>query len=310
MGDAGSRQRRHRVMQRVRLRRQRGELTRYSFQIRLLIRGALRQRHQHRRVLLLRQLNILQCRADNGIRYRDRSRLVRRLCGEATEIRQREIRQPEKRLKCGKEKFGKELAVAAPMMARADSDTRITGTRLDAACCVTSGCLSPCVSLCGVSATCVPSCQSSRKIFPRRRSGKRARAVAWTIHRRLSRDSPPKFGSKHGLIWLMIGYSLAPLRSLSRSSRAGVGVLQHNRRRNSRRVSLTRRALRARRPPPQAGRWGCVSIHHDLHEVAHLHLGMRVEPVQHAKALGGAVDAGHAVGERFHGVAGRKPDIV
>jgi hypothetical protein len=65
----------------------------------------------------------------------------------------------ERRLKCGKEKrlkFGKALAAAAPMTAKADKDTNIAGTRLEAPCCVASGCLSPCVSLSGVSATCVP----------------------------------------------------------------------------------------------------------------------------------------------------------
>ena len=71
MRDAGSRQRRHRTLHSVHLRRQRGKLTGYSFQIRLLSRGVLRERHQHSGVLLLRQLNILQCRADGGIRYRD-----------------------------------------------------------------------------------------------------------------------------------------------------------------------------------------------------------------------------------------------
>ena len=62
-------------------------------------------------------------------------------------------------MKFGKEKrlkFGKELAVAAPMTAKADKDTTIAGTRLEAPCCAASGCLSPCVSLSGVSATCVP----------------------------------------------------------------------------------------------------------------------------------------------------------
>ena len=70
MRDAGSRQRRHRILQSVRLRRQREELTGYFFQIRLLSCSALRERHQHSRVLLLRQLNILQCRGYDGIRYR------------------------------------------------------------------------------------------------------------------------------------------------------------------------------------------------------------------------------------------------
>jgi hypothetical protein len=87
-------------------------------------------------------------------------------------------------LKFGKEKllkFGKELAVAAPMTAKADKDTTIAGTRLEAPCCAASGCLSPCVSLSGVSATCVPyvsAHQPSRKIFPRRdQKNKKSRRV-------------------------------------------------------------------------------------------------------------------------------------
>jgi hypothetical protein len=61
-------------------------------------------------------------------------------------------------LKFGKEKLklGKELAVAAPMTARAAKDTAIAGTRLEAPCCAASGGLSPCDSFSGVSATCVP----------------------------------------------------------------------------------------------------------------------------------------------------------
>lgn len=83
MWDAGSRQRRHRILHRVQLRRLRhrilyrvqlrryqGELTGYSFQIRLFGFGTLRERRQHSCVLLLRQLNILQRRVDGGIRYR------------------------------------------------------------------------------------------------------------------------------------------------------------------------------------------------------------------------------------------------
>jgi hypothetical protein len=92
--DAGSRQRRHRTLQRVHLRRKRGELTGYSFQIRLLVCGALGERHQHSCVLLLRrlkipvrQLNIPQSRTDEGIRYPDCSRLAWRRCKEAIEIR-------------------------------------------------------------------------------------------------------------------------------------------------------------------------------------------------------------------------------
>src|SRR5216684_7209467 len=97
MWDAGSRQRRHRTLQSVRLRRQRGELTGYSFQIRLLSCEALRERHQHSCVLLLRQLNILQCRADGGIWYRGCSRLMWRLCSEEIEIRQREVTEIRQR---------------------------------------------------------------------------------------------------------------------------------------------------------------------------------------------------------------------
>src|SRR4029077_5785764 len=51
-----------------------------------------------------------------------------------------------------------------------------------------------------------------------------------------------------------------------------------------------------------------ASIHHDLHTVARLDLGVGVEAVENAEALGRAVDAGHAVGERFHGVAGLHRD--
>lgn len=46
-----------------------------------------------------------------------------------------------------------------------------------------------------------------------------------------------------------------------------------------------------------------ASIHHDFHAVARLYLRVLVQPVEDAKTLGGAVDAGHAMGERFHGVA-------
>ena len=51
-----------------------------------------------------------------------------------------------------------------------------------------------------------------------------------------------------------------------------------------------------------------ASIHHDLHEIAHLDLGVGVQPVEHAKTLGGAVDAGHAVRQRFDGIAGLHGD--
>jgi hypothetical protein len=121
----------------------------------------------------------------------------------------------EKRLKSGIEKLkfgmekrlksGKELAVAAPMMAKADKDTIIAGTRREAPCCAASGCLSPCVSLSAVSATCVPYVSAQSQDFSSPPISKKA--VAWTIQRRLSRDCPPKFRSNHGLIWLMISYS-------------------------------------------------------------------------------------------------------
>jgi hypothetical protein len=104
--DAGSRQRRHRwILQRAHLRRQHGELAGYSFQIRLLSCGALRERRQHGCVLLLhgcvlllRRLNVPQSRPDNWIRYEDWSRVRRRRCSDAIEIRRgeaAEVRQGE-----------------------------------------------------------------------------------------------------------------------------------------------------------------------------------------------------------------------
>ena len=51
-----------------------------------------------------------------------------------------------------------------------------------------------------------------------------------------------------------------------------------------------------------------ASIRHDLHTIAHLHLRVALEPVEHAKTLGRVIDAGHAVGERFHGIAGLHGD--
>ena len=51
-----------------------------------------------------------------------------------------------------------------------------------------------------------------------------------------------------------------------------------------------------------------ASIHHDLDAVARLDLGVGVEPVEDAEALGRAVDAGHAVRQRFHGIAGLHVD--
>src|SRR5690242_18796394 len=51
-----------------------------------------------------------------------------------------------------------------------------------------------------------------------------------------------------------------------------------------------------------------ASVHHDLHLVAHLDLGVLLEAVEDAEALGRAVDAAHAVGERFDGIAGLHRD--
>jgi hypothetical protein len=114
--------------------------------------------------------------------------------------------------KFGKEKrlkFGKKFAVAAPMTARANKDTTIAGTRLETACGAGSGCLSPWVSLSGVSATCVPYVSGQSQDFSLAAVSKTKKAVARAVQRRFSRDSPSEFGLNHGLIWLMISYSQA-----------------------------------------------------------------------------------------------------
>ena len=98
--DAGRRHRLRRlILQRVHLRRQQGELTGYSFQVRPLGRSALRERRQRIGVLLqrigvllLRRLNVPETRPDNGIRNEDRSRrergdALRLRCGETAEVR-------------------------------------------------------------------------------------------------------------------------------------------------------------------------------------------------------------------------------
>jgi hypothetical protein len=76
-------------------------------------------------------------------------------------------------------KLGKELAVAAPMTAKAAKDTIITGTRLEAFCGAASGCLAPSVALSGVSATCVPyvSAQSQDSSSPPISKTKKSRRV-------------------------------------------------------------------------------------------------------------------------------------
>jgi hypothetical protein len=106
-------------------------------------------------------------------------------------------------------KFGKELAVAAPMTAKAAKDTAIAGTRLEATCCAASGCLSPCVFLSGVSATCVPYVSAQSQDFPHCRSAKQSKSHR-VNDRDDSRATAPKSSLKHGLIWLMIGYSRRP----------------------------------------------------------------------------------------------------
>src|SRR5450755_3235018 len=93
------------------------------------------------------------------------------------------------------------------MTAKADKDTTIAGTRLEARCRAASGCLSPCVSLSGVSATYVPYVSAQSRDFSSPPIRKTKRAVAWTIQRRLSRDCPTKFSLNHGLVWLTISYS-------------------------------------------------------------------------------------------------------
>ena len=111
--------------------------------------------------------------------------------------------------------------MAAPMTARAAKDTAIAGTRLDAPSRAASGCLSPCVALSGVSATCVPYVVSPvARFFPaadqqNKKEPSRGRCSDD------SRDSPPKFGLNHGLIWLMIGYSRPSRNDARRNSQAG-----------------------------------------------------------------------------------------
>lgn len=41
--------------------------------------------------------------------------------------------------------------------------------------------------------------------------------------------------------------------------------------------------------------YSALSIHHDLHAVAHLHLGVRAKAVEHAETFHRVIDAGHAV---------------
>jgi hypothetical protein len=213
MWDAGSRQRRHRTLHSVHLRRQRGELTGYSSQIRLLSCGALRERHQHGSVLLLRQLNILKCRADRGIRYRDRSRFTCRLCGEAIEIRQREtveIRQGKaieiRQREAIEIRQGEAIEIRQGIgggrandgqggqghQYRRDPVRSPLKCRLRLLICLR-------FFVRGFSHL------RSLRVSPVARfflaaDQQNKKAVAWTIQRRLSRGCPPKSGSNHELI--------------------------------------------------------------------------------------------------------------
>src|SRR5258708_5632939 len=65
------------------------------------------------------------------------------------------------------------------MTTKADKDTPIAGTRLEAPCRAASGCLSPCASLSGVSVTCVPhvSAQSQDFSSPPIRKTKKSRRM-------------------------------------------------------------------------------------------------------------------------------------
>src|SRR5215470_8348854 len=83
---------------------------------------------------------------------------------------------------CGSEKFGSELAVAAPSTASAASDTMVTVTRPEAPCGAASDCLSPFASFSGVSATCIPHESDQSQHSPRRQSSNE-RASAGTIQR-------------------------------------------------------------------------------------------------------------------------------
>jgi hypothetical protein len=95
--------------------------------------------------------------------------------------------------------------MAAPMIATAARDTTVTVRRLEASCSTATGCLSPCASFSGASATCGPHLSAQSQHFPRRQSAQQ-RAIASTTQRRLSRDCPFKFRLKS---WTcMINYRL------------------------------------------------------------------------------------------------------
>ncbi len=235
MRDTGSRQRRGGILQSLGLRRQRGELAGYSFQIRLLSCGALRERHQRSRVLLLRQLKIRQCRPDEGIRSRGWSRLGWRLRSEALEIGQREpvevrpgqvieIRQGEVIETRQSEAIGIRQGIGGGRTndgqggqghhyrrhpARSHLLCRL---RLLIAFHSFIRCVSHLRSL---------RVSPSRKIFSRRRSARQNGAVARSTPRRHRRECPPRFGINHGLVWLMISYSEPP-RNYGKTSNSQV----------------------------------------------------------------------------------------
>src|SRR5947208_4890081 len=93
------------------------------------------------------------------------------------------------------------------MTANADKDTTIAGTRLEAPSCTTSGCLSPCVSLSGVSATCIPYVSAQSQDFLRRRSAKQKEPSRGQSSDDSRAIAQAKSGVNHGLIWLKISYS-------------------------------------------------------------------------------------------------------
>ena len=132
--------------------------------------------------------------------------------------------------------------MAAPMTAKAAKDTAIAGTRLEATCCATLGCLFTCVSLSRASATCVPyGSAQSHDSSPSPVSKKESRG-------RSSNDSrasrPPEFGLNHGLIWLMIGYSRDQPRRTGRMS-AVFSESEHSPARREPDPALARKSLRA-----------------------------------------------------------------
>ena len=220
---------RHRILQGVHLHRQQGELTGYSFQIRLLRCRALRQRRQHSCVLLLRHLNIPQSRPDDRIWYWDWdwSRLGWRLCSDPIEIRRREAAEVRQR-ETIKTRQGKLVEIRQGEAIETRKGIGGGGTndgqggqghryrrhpvRSHLLCP-----LGPFVSL-RFLIPCFGHLRSLRlspvaRFFPV--AGHQER-VAW-IQQRL-RARVAEFGSNHGLVWLMLGYARDPPARAGRMS--------------------------------------------------------------------------------------------